>query len=699
MPKDLSSRQTPTGRSDTKEPKPRHIRSFNIFPAMSHKHLTSQRYGDISPFFYFYGTRGDKVPLITKQEIGTFTMQSPIESDVYANRTYIKVNHQALYPKNWELMRTIKQQGQDVPDHMRMEFNIDYVGKMCSTYLKNALYYLEGSDGDLDNINVNNYFSIVFLCINILEHLYSQGSLLSMFNIHVTNSDAIPRIVSYSDNLNWDKWYDTVFIPALQELITALEGGITLSVKISDTRSISYIIKPDSFMNGSNINGSYISLRYAVEIMRNHHYNLIIDYYAEILPFISNFASALSSYFDIFNFSTTDNFYSSSVNIEAIGAYQLACAHFFTDDKIDSVYTSDLWFDAFQTVCNKALNSSVLYTYSLNGINHIFDYFNGQYLTRIFMNFAVNLSNGSNSVSVSYLWDIIRMLFGFRKSLKFGDYFTSARANVLSGDPNDEYKAIVDNGAVSAVSIARSTQYTRLRHNVNLSGSRLSDYLSGIFGGPLLEAERDKPQWLAQQSFKVKGYEVENTSSAQESAEKNIITTILKTSHQKFSFKTFVDDQCIILGLQTYDVDRVYANTVDRHALHFDRYDDFFPQLQFVGDQEITNEELRGVGFYRDIPWAYSERYAEYKRRTSYASGAYISHLPSYAFVTDNKEGAQPSLFIDSDYIRSANVEFDRFFANLSGWSLASYFHFRVKYIHDLSELSRNMVKNPQILK
>lgn len=696
MPKDLSSRQTPTGRSDTKEPKPRHLRSFNNFPAMSHKHLTSHRYGDISPFFYFYGTRGDKVPLITKQEIGTFTMQSPIESDVYANRTYIKVNHEALYPKNWELMRTIKQHGQDVPDHMRMEFNPDYIGAICSNAILASVNLV--NDGGYTN-HPRYELDRIFNCINILEHIYSQGSLLSMFNIHITNSNSLSRIVSYT-NGNWDKWYDTVFVPAFQVLVRSFsEGGydLNLNIVVSSERTLTYNIVTDDQLNGANIVNSNISLRYAIELMRNHPYNFNFEQNTSVQEYLVSFVRALGDYFTYTDLSTLD-YFNNSVNIEVIGAYQLACAHFFTDDKIDNVYTSDLYFDAFMHIC-ESLNSSVkTQRYTMNGISHYYDFFNGKYLSYVLESTVFSSSNYSPP-TISKLWDFIRMLFGFRKSLKFGDYFTSARTNVLSGDPNEEYQAVVNNGAVSAVDMARSMQYTRLRHNVNLAGSRLSDYLSGIMGGPLLEAERDKPQWLAQQSFKVKGYEVENTASAQESAQKNIITTIMKTSNQKFSFKTYVDDQCIILGLQTYDVDRVYANTVDRHALHFDRYDDFIPQLQFVGDQEITNEELRGVGFYRDIPWAYSERYSEYKRRVSYASGAYISNLPSYAFITDNKEGAQPQLFIDSDYIRSANVEFDRFFASLSGWSLASYFHFRVKCIHDLTELSRNMVKNPQILK
>lgn len=710
MPKDLSSRQVPTGRSDSKEPKPRTHKSFNVFPALSHKHLTSQRYGDISLFFYFYGTRGDKIPLNTKQDIGTFTLQSPVESDIYTNKTYIKVNHQALYPTNWELMRTEKQRGDDVPDHMRMEFSPECFSALISSYISKSISYINDAQsfsGDVETALTN-----VLKGVFALESILSRGSLLSMSNIHVSYSNSLSKI--YDDFGDFDTWFDTEFMSSFLDFHNNnVLSNLYIGIPVGKS-TVYYGIAGESTMKGRNYYRGFISMRYAVELMRNMPFTLSLSRSNNIpgsakLQYIQDFIDSISIYFDdsVSSYyenngsSIIDTYYNSSVNIECVGAYQLACAHFFTDDKIDNVYTSDLWFDAFKHQISLIDSDLLLKYYTMNGIKHYYDCFNGVFLFEL-CKYLVSSFEDSFQTYDTFFYNIIRMLFGIRKSLKFGDYFTSARTNLLSGDENEDYKAIVNGDSVSAVRLARSQQYTRFRHNVNLSGSRLSDYLSGIFGGPLLEAERDKPQWLAQQSFRVRGYQVENTGTAQSESSPNIITTILNTSNEKFSFRTFVDDQCIILGLQTYDVDRIYANSVDRNALHFDRYDDFIPQLQFVGDQDITTLELFGLGnafSSKDIPFAYTERYAEYKRRVSYASGAYIGNLPSYAFISDNTEGTIPRLFIDSDFIRSSNVEFDRFFASLTGWSLASYFHFRVKSTHDLTDTKRNMVKHPQIFR
>ena len=87
----------------------------------------------------------------------------------------------------------------------------------------------------------------------------------------------------------------------------------------------------------------------------------------------------------------------------------------------------------------------------------------------------------------------------------------------------------------------------------------------------------------------------------------------------------------------------------------------------------------------------------EYKQRVSYASGGFIRHLPSWAFVTDNKDGNPADVNITPEYLRSSPTEFDRFYKSLLGHSLGRRFHFITMNTNVLAPY-RQMVYAPEIL-
>ena len=122
--------------------------------------------------------------------------------------------------------------------------------------------------------------------------------------------------------------------------------------------------------------------------------------------------------------------------------------------------------------------------------------------------------------------------------------------------------------------------------------------------------------------------------------------------------------------------------------------------MQFIGDQDVKRAELDplgSVGGDVDAAFAYNLRNMEYKQRYSYASGGFIRNLPSWAFITDNRDGNPPEFEISPEYIRSSPSEFDRFYRSLTGYSLGSYFHF-ITFNTNVVAPYRQMVMAPEIL-
>ena len=196
----------------------------------------------------------------------------------------------------------------------------------------------------------------------------------------------------------------------------------------------------------------------------------------------------------------------------------------------------------------------------------------------------------------------------------------------------------------------------------------------------------------------IKGFEVNNTSAEQfDVGMPNTTTSQLRSADNRHIFEIEIDEPCYLIGINSYETPRIYSMTLDRFAMHHDRYDDFIPQMQYIGDQDIMASEINSLRKV-ETPYAYTLRYMEYKLRYSYASGGFIKALPSWAFITDNEDGNPPSDVINPNFIRSSPSEFDRFYKSLTGFSLGNYFHFIVAHTNVTSP-SRKMEYTPEILK
>ena len=195
----------------------------------------------------------------------------------------------------------------------------------------------------------------------------------------------------------------------------------------------------------------------------------------------------------------------------------------------------------------------------------------------------------------------------------------------------------------------------------------------------------------------VGSYEVENTGTAQ-LEDLNSVTTLLRNSSGGKSFDIVISEPSILLGLSSYDMERLYTRVMDRSHLKSDRFDFFNPMLQYTGEQDIKATELDSMRS-PDEPIGYNTKDIHYKMQVSTASGGFINGLPSWAFTAENNDGDMTLKYgINPMFIRNANGDFDRFYGSLTGYSLGSYFHFILKYNNDFSDMSRAMDIAPDIL-
>lgn len=626
------------------------------FP-MSYDFVNTYRYGHCQPFYYCHTVGDDNIPLFSEHQLSTHTLASPLRSEVRLNKTYFLIDYKSIYPRNWNLMYVNPNKGDDVPTDTRLV--VSNLISSCYSRLN-----LIKAAADFTNSVSSDAIRLALL----LESIFSNGSLFSQFNLHLSD---FCRWFSEDDSdnfipLSFDSWFDTQFVPALIDHDFQFSvNGVTYFIS---TNGKSYQVP--------NTATYYVTPRRALEIMRSNIFNVVaFD------------ASALQ---DALKKLEIDNVTNYPLNLEILAAYQLGCAQFFTDSNVDYVYSAELYRDAFESLLLSLGSSLTSLSFMHNGTRRLYDVLSGKNLNSVLQQFS---STSAGSEFIQKIYPIFMMLFGHRNSLRFRDYFVGGRVSPLAvGDV-----AVNTSGAsVSVVDITRKIQLQRFLNRVNVTRQKIGEYARNVLG--LSNADDnsyDIPAWLGTKSLPIHGMEVENTGNEQRN--QNSVTTLLKASNNVHAFDIDTKRPGIIIGVMWFDVPRIYSKTIDRMHFHQNRFDDYIPEMQFVGDQQIWSRELHHNSPVNGI-FAYTLRYMEYKMRMNYAAGGAVDTLKSWFMITDNSDG-NPFLFnIGPDYIRSQPSEFDRFYSQLTGYSLGTHYHFIVKNTN-YQEITRDMVLAPEPLK
>lgn len=658
-------------RSHQTEPKSNVLTGRSKFP-MSYRFPTTMRYGEISPFYYQHGIGDDTIPLYSEHSLRTHTLSSPVESDVEMQKTYFSVPMDAIYPLNWAKMQVNPSNGDDVPDDIRCCFPL--ISRIVSIHERFISFLNDANDLDASaQVSLINY--IIFL-----ESVFSNGSLFAQFNMHFSPLFKFIDEGGSDNTLSFDEWLD-IFFPFFFE--NYVYSGSDSPYFVIDGVNYGYTgqIVGDSFTaNGVR----FVNLHQLLDLLRHEVFSIenaptiVADDFGDNINLPSFRESSILSF-------------SQPINLEVILAYQLGCLQYFSDSRIDDIFDATRFRSMINALFRYYFGTSYPFTYSYNGDVLFYDVFSAKHFSTLF-DTLVSTSFDITSPNFVNAFGIFKVLFSFRNSLRFGDYFLTARLRQYGvGDTNID----TSSGTVSILDITKNIQYQRFLQHVSWAKSTVKDYVRDVLGITRIQTPRkDVPMFIASDRFRVDGYEVENTGSEQRDV--NSITTLVKTKQGKFAFEYEPENQCIIIGVMHFDVERIYSKGLDRMHTHQNRFDDVIPEMQFTGDQEIRKNEFDvSLG---DGIFGWTLRYMPYKIRTNYAAGAFVNHLKSWMMITDNKDGNTSTGSIDSRYIRSNPSEFDRFYTSLTGTSLATYYHFMVVN-RNYQELTRDLVYAPEPLK
>lgn len=689
--------------------------------------LQSQMYGLNHPHFSMETVTDDDISMRCACDLDTYTLNAPAMTAVKRSMDYFQIPLRAVLPRSADFLITNPLRGDDV---VANRVNTVLLSSDEATELRGSYAYSISGYFELIRTRLYSWFNAAYAdaaarvtanatgyILNFIQlgnYFCSYGSLARNLGIDfgdlisfVRTSAAEPEIDGQQSIISFDDFVDAFFL-YLEENFDKL----TISATVPYVSGVAQGAGPEityrnagSFVVYPRLSTKQAHAKLGITLAEFRHLLFYepATFVISAAVVTSNPVSADGSFNpgETSNWSASAQVMSTHKNVGRVAAYQIACAEFYTNDKVDDVYSAKTYLANMDTLAEYLFRVSGLNRqYLLNGVGIRYDALAGEVLQAAFYHLYEGLSQSeameisSNSMQVATMY--LHNYFGYTRSLLYEDYFVGSRVHPLAvGDVN----VAVNNDVVDVIDISRNIQVQRFLNQVNRVGRKFSDYVKGILGdAPLKDVH--EPIFLGHITDTIGAEETNNTGDAQYTSN-NGITSKFRNNSERFCFVVHVSEPSYLIGITNYLLPRAYARGTDRSAYHVDRYDMFNPYMQFTGDQEILRDELdpNATGTF-----GYTTRYAEYRQRVDRAAGAFAAgKLPGYAFVVnpiDLGQNVKPftnPTEINSDFLRARVADIEQFYLSLTGFSQASRFHFIVR--NDISVSARRpMAFSPSIL-
>lgn len=728
------------------EPDYAHEEGYNPF-SLTQPKVLSARYGEVTPISVFETVPADRH--LMSEGIKSFLDQvdSRVLSEVNAHIDYVHVPLRNIFPNNYEKIAVNPVKGDDVPfaalpqipllhtlrryldnpqrvdvqyttegasetESFTLEYSQRYQSTPAEALALSRLLYIAFvlSRGEL--LDYVGYRIDDLSDFNIASSRYKryknvvQGKINDFFNDLLTlrDADGFPAgerwISVYGVDLSGSEGFNSNFIDLSNDEL-ATTGA---SVKLRYVPGVSYDDLQQTFVSDfelpslraaiydcierglfpvlkwfnpeTSYEEEFLSLSEAGDALYAYLCNSLLVNYTE-LP--SDSVEDFDEYFD-----------AGFINPSRLVAYQQAVAEYMSNDRIDNVFSAELWMQNMRALMYPS-NLGLTYepTFKYNGVDYEYDMFTTGGFRRAFFD------PGNLTGLLTRMTPFLSNLFILRRSLRFGDYFASGRPNLLAvGD----LSIPVDQQNVSPIDVTKGLMLQRFFNAVNRWGMRFVNYMASLFGVKPSDTGCS-PSYVCHRTISMNGDTVANTAGDQ-----GKVTTNLVGTSSNYMFDVFLDDFGIMVGMLSYDTMAYYPSGVDRALRHADRFSMFNPMLQNIGDQEIRLDELTGDvvnSDYAKSPFAYATRYQEYKMSFPVAHGAFVNDVPAQIFVYPYRQFIEDdgtdTIRINPDFIRDCPFYLDPYKKSLTGLSPSQYFHFTVS-VNNQHSSARKMEYWPGVL-
>ena len=682
------------------KPSEKVIRTRSRFPSLSYHMYNTERFGEYNVNFVFDGVEGDRVPIRSGGRVQSYTLKAPLMQSISKKKDYYLVPMEAILPLNWQKWYTNPVVGDDVPDDCGTGVQ-NFWKKVCNRVeaLRTACIANLKSSTLSDEQKLTSFIRFAVLA----EMFFSNGNLIASLNCKGSRYLAI-KDTTNGLTFSFDQVFDQLFLNSAYFVYGKYCSFIDSDGKVK-------YIGPSNYTDILKADYAVVSVHTMLQYFRD---DLSCYIQGNSIQYVSGHNSLdWTGVLKILGDTATTGYYTwvfntngAEVNydLRRLWAYQIVCAHYYSNDHVDYIYSADLFRQLVQYIVTYPFlngTGSGPLTFTCNGVRLFYDYLSSKYFDYVLFTWLTDCSETlytclyGTTTAVSTWLGYFSNLFSYRRSLRYVDYFTGSRTRPLAiGDVNVDVQTGSPN-YVNVVDVTRNIQRQRFFNAVNRFGRKFEEYIKGLSG---ITPAKDwhNPLYLAHTNDVVYGVETENTGAAQQTQAQSV-TSRLTSNGARYQFEFECDRPCVVIGLTYYDISRSYRYACEKQLMQLNRFDMFNPFMQFIGDQEVNFAEIGTPrSIYYTGAFGYQLRHMEYKQRFDQCAGGFVENLPGYLF-TNKADDARNGGNVDPDFIRSLNSELDEFYLALTGYSLGTYFHFIVDN-DNYCDASRPMAYAPSIL-
>lgn len=667
---------------------------------LTHQEFITPRFGEATPSMWLHTSPADRIVF----HDNTKTILNQINGNLlsiinqYVDTFYVPMR--SLYPINYEKLIPNPTKGDDLPNSALPQFPFRM---FLYNYLKGPYFAtLNGGSTsyELENIYValDDMLSYGVSRLLLLATVLSRGQLLDYLGC-AFDSSIVPKfsILQKTIDSYFAYIYGVFFASGSKDIIGYVQdlSADNISFDVTHIGSQYHIDNLSTFRDAVSTSFERGEvLHFNVVTLGTSQLNELAgtnqNFVSSVLECFGASASDNEHFEDFIDYiNTTENpFNVGFINIEKPLAYQQIISQYYTNNSVDNIFNSELFMQNLSSIMFPSTPTNNMYssrpTFDYNGVNTEYDLISaGATFTSLIA------GDFPGTLNRQYVWLTIMLLL--RRTLRYGDYFSTARPNMLAvGQLSIDTSA----GSVSPVDITKNLLMQRYLNAANYIGSGFLPYFASIYGVTPSDTGTF-PRFISHRKIELQNDVVTNTANNQGAQTTNLIGF-----SDNNAADVFIDDIGLVISLVSYDVLPVYKSGIDASYHLADRFDYFNPMLQGVGDQSIRKSELIGFMDFRNEQFGWTMRNAEYKYKISRAHGAFVNSLPGllvsyplylYGSVID------PDLHINPDFIRDKPAYLDSLVPNMSGISPAEYFHFAVSVTNQL-QCARKIQATPPVL-
>lgn len=159
-------------------------------------------------------------------------------------------------------------------------------------------------------------------------------------------------------------------------------------------------------------------------------------------------------------------------------------------------------------------------------------------------------------------------------------------------------------------------------------GSRYAEVLAHDFGVNNQDARLQRPEYLGGGKSIVQFSEVLSTDGSNTGEMYGHGISALKSN----AFRRFIPEHGIVMSLMSVVPEPLYTIGINRAFLRETKEDYFDKTLQFIGEQEVTYNEIQASHSTRDEIFGYQKRYDEYRYQPNTIAGSMRSTLNTWHY-------------------------------------------------------------------